>query len=412
MSSIPTKVPRKILIVTERFFPEEFIVNELAQELAKGSQITVLTQNPSYPFDRLFADYGNPLVSIRRWKGIRVVRGLTILGYKRNLILKMLNYIWFAFCQSILALFVAPGHERIFVFHTGPLTLATPAAIAARVYGIPMTVWTQDVWPDSVFAYGFSRKRGLEYILAEFVRWIYRRASTVLVSCEGFRESVRRYAPRSSVIFAPNWSSYTPVMAGRPAAPTSRDGVFMFAGNIGKVQNLEIIIRAFSRLEKMHPSTRLEIVGDGSNLQQLKRLAVDFGCSRVVFHGRVPVESMGQYYEQADFLVISLIKRPIFALTVPSKFQSYLAAGKPMLAAMEGEVARIVSERQLGYTAGPDQEDEIVAAMQNLLGLNPEKRQEIRQRSWQLLESDYSKEKVLETIKTALNLRRNGVDRS
>ena len=396
---------RKILIVTERFFPEEFIINELARELGRTAEITVLTQNPSYPFDRVFAGFGNPLISSKRWHGIRVVRGLTILGYKRNLVLKILNYLWFACFQSILVLFLACGKDRIFVFHTGPLTLATPAAIAARVFGVPMTVWTQDVWPDSVFAYGFSKRWILEYALGEFVRWIYRRATTVLVSCEGFRESVRRFAPRSNIQFAPNWSTFNPKLGENPTAnPLSAkpEKVFLFAGNIGKVQNLEIIIRAFAKLEKLQPDVRLEIVGDGSNLGRLKRCGLDLGCAKLVFHGRVPLESMGEYYGNADYLVISLIKRPIFALTVPSKFQSYLAAGKPILAAMEGEVARIVQNWHLGEVASPDNEAEILQAMQNLVIMPKSKAQEIGRQAQTLLANDYDKEKILATINFAL----------
>lgn len=403
--------PRRILIVTERFFPEEFIVNELAAELAREAKVTVLTQNPSYPFDRLFVGYGNPAVSVRRWRGVRVVRSATVLGYKRNLVLKLLNYLWFAFYNSWLALFVAPGHDRIFVFHTGPLTLAAPAALAARLYRIPMTVWTQDVWPDSVFAYGFSRRPVLEYLLGEFVRWVYRPAQTVLVSCEGFRASVSRFAPRSRVAFAPNWSTYRPAAGGEgavgqaPAEPAPAAGAgfsFLFAGNVGKVQNLEIVVRAFARLAALDPSVRLDIVGDGSNLAALRRLAADLGCGGVIFHGRVPVESMDAHYRRADALIISLTKKPIFALTVPSKFQSYLAAGKPILAAMEGEVARIVAERGLGAVAAPDDEDAIAAALAALKGLGASERAAIGERAGGLLRSDYDRDAILARIKESL----------
>ena len=395
--------PQRILIVTERFFPEEFIINELATELGRDVAITVLTQNPSYPFDKPFPGYNNPLISIRRWRGIKVVRGLTILGYKRNLILKLLNYIWFAFYNSLLALFVAPGHDRIFVFHTGPLTLAIPAALAARVYRIPMSVWTQDVWPDSVFAYGFSKRKILEYALGEFVRWVYRRANTVLISCEGFRASVRRFAPRSRLVYAPNWSTYQPIAEGSVTKTReSTEFSIMFAGNVGKVQNLELVIQAFAAIEMSYPQLRLEIVGDGSNLQTLRTLAYSLGCRQVIFHGRVPVDSMAAYYQRVDALIISLIKRPIFALTVPSKFQSYLAAGKPILAVIEGEVARIVREKQLGVVAVPDQVESIRQAMIDLYNMDQAERQNICKRAKNLLDSDYNRNTVIANIRDVI----------
>ena len=128
--------------------------------------------------------------------------------------------------------------------------------------------------------------------------------------------------------------------------------VIFFAGNVGKVQNLEKIIKAYCDLSiELQNISQLNIIGDGSNLDSLKSIANR--NPNIVFHGKKPRADMASYYKASDFLIISLIDKPIFEVTVPAKTQTYIAAKKPILAIINGDVSDIVKNNNLGVCANP-----------------------------------------------------------
>ena len=344
----------KTLIVTERFYPEEFIVNDLAAEWAAGGMtVDVLTQAPSYPFGRLFDGYSNRPFSSEKWKGMRIFRFFTVTGYRDSLVLKLLNYLSFVLAGTAAALFKARGHDRIFVYQTGPLTLAIPAVIAGRLYGIPVTIWTQDIWPDMVYSYGFRKTRLLEWFLGAVIRFVYSGCSEILVSCEGFAGRILGYVPGRKIAHFPNWPTVADDGgAGKAELPEGFN--FTFAGNVGKFQNLENVLRGFAMAAKERPDLRLSIVGDGSHLETLKGIVATEGIPGVKFWGRHKNSEMPAFFRASDVMIVSLANTPGLNLVVPAKFQAYLAFRKPVFAVMNGEVSALVEKHGLGLAADPD----------------------------------------------------------
>ena len=163
----------KVLVITERFYPEEFLINELAAGWAAGAfQVDVLTQAPSYPFDRIFPGYTNGLFRKDHWGGLGIYRLFTVLGYKKHLSFKLLHYLLFAILGSVVALCIGRRYDRIFVYQLGPLTDAIPAVLIRKLLRKDMTIWVQDVWPDSVYAYGFKKSRLLSAFLGALVKTV------------------------------------------------------------------------------------------------------------------------------------------------------------------------------------------------------------------------------------------------
>jgi len=344
----------KVLIVTERFYPEEFIVNDLAAEWAAGGMaVSVLTQAPSYPAGRLFPGYSNSFFSSENWKGINIFRFFTVTGYRDSLLFKLLNYLNFAFTGTLTALVKARGYDRIFVYQTGPLTLAIPAVVAGRVYGIPVTIWTQDIWPDMVYSYGFKKTRLLDWFLGLIIRFVYANCAEVLVSCEGFGRRIAEYVPAARVTHFPNWPTVVPDGAAE-RMPLPEGFNFTFAGNVGKLQNLENILRGFALAVKQQPELKLNIVGDGSHLETLKTIAKDESIPGVTFWGRHASHQMPAFFRASDVMIVSLSNTPGLNLVVPAKFQAYLAFHKPVFAVMNGEVKDLVQKHGIGLSADPD----------------------------------------------------------
>lgn len=321
------------------------------------------------------------------------------MGYRKNVILKVLNYVCFALLASLMSLFIGRRYERVFVYHIGPLTQAIPAVLMRKLFGSAMHVWTLDIWPDSVYAYGFKKRAFSEKILDFFVRAVYKNCNAIFISCKGFRRKIETYVPDANVIFSPQWAPEDLDFDGVLPHESLKKGFnFTFAGNIGKVQNLENVIRGFAPLAKSHHSVYLNIIGDGSNLENLKRIVREEHIDHVFFWGRRPLREMPQWFEGSDVLIISLIDRPIFALTVPAKFQAYLASGKPIYCIMKGEVADLVTDHQIGFVSYPDDINDIRAGFEMFLGVTKEELEKLGGHMRSLLINEYDRNRIIENM--------------
>jgi glycosyltransferase involved in cell wall biosynthesis len=128
----------------------------------------------------------------------------------------------------------------------------------------------------------------------------------------------------------------------------------MFAGNIGAAQDFTTILAAADRL-KSRSDIHWIIIGDGRQYDWVVAEVVRRGLRDTVhLLGRHPLESMPRYFALADVMLVTLKKEPIFGLTVPAKVQSYLACAKPIVAALEGEGARVLIESGAGIAVEPE----------------------------------------------------------
>lgn len=351
----------KCLIIGEVFYPEEFLVNDVAREWSdNGHQIEVLTRTPSYPFGKVFPGYKNKLYQTNYFNKIKVHRFFIIPGYRSSKIIKVLNYLNFVLFGSMIALFIGRRFDKVFVYQTGPLTLALPAVLIKKLYSKKVTIWSQDLWPDTVYAYGFKRNKILDILLKWIVKMVYGNTENILVTCNGFIPKLKNYVPEKKIEWIPNWSSITNKEAENKI-DLPGEFRFTFTGNVGKVQNIENVIVGFSKITTKYPSATLNIVGDGSNLEHLKMIVETKNIENVYFYGRQPLELMPSYFEASNVLVISLNDEEIFNLTIPAKFQTYLSAGKPILGAINGEVKSLIDTYKIGKTASPVDTDDIAS---------------------------------------------------
>ncbi|HBA61017.1 MAG TPA: glycosyltransferase WbuB [Elusimicrobia bacterium] len=389
----------KVLILTERFYPEEFIINDLASQWAAGgAEVDVLTQAPSYPFGKIFPGYANSPLARETWKDIKITRFFTVTGYRDSLFFKLLNYFSFAVTGCLVAAFTSRSYDRIFVYQTGPLTLALPAVLLRKLRGIPVTIWVQDVWPDMVYAYGFKKTKLLALFLDTLVGFIYRNCDNIAVSCSGFAKSIEPYVRAKQMPHFPNWPTVTPGQGGGGGVKLSDKFNFTFAGNIGKFQNLENVIRGFGLASAENAEMQLNIVGDGSDLQRLKDIAAKEGINGVAFWGRKRQDEMPGYFTASDVMVISLCDQPVLALTVPAKFQAYLAFSKPIFCVMNGEVKRVVEEYNTGICARPDSPEDIKAGFLKFYSLGKSGLGAFSGNSRLLLEKVYNRTKIIEGL--------------
>ena len=399
MSKNKTSSSQKILIIGERFYPEEFLINDLADEWSKsGYCVEVLTQNPSYPFGKVFKGFKNRLFQITYYNAIKIYRFYTVQGYKTNKILKILNYFHFALTGSIIALIIGHNYKKIFVYQTGPLTLAIPAVLLKIFYRKKLFIWIWDIWPDAVYSYGFKKTKMLSVFLDSLVKLVYRNSDVLFFSSPGFENRIKYYlSAEKRLIYAPNWiPEYITISPS--VSPFRPVRVFTFAGNIGKVQNLENVIIGFTKARSYVPNIELHILGDGSSLQDLEKIVKERNYENIIFYGKKNIAEVNSYFEKSDVLIISLKEDPLFELYIPSKFQVYLGTGKPVFCILNGTVRDLVKKHQIGLSSNPSDTEEISQTFVRFTELNENDLKIMKVNALNLLQNSFNREKIISTL--------------
>jgi len=388
----------KILIVSEVFYPEEFNINDVALSWkSKGYDVDVLTMVPSYPESTIFDGYKNKLYQKEEWQGINIFRVKAVTGYKKSLFKKSLKYFWFMVSGTIAAIIIGKKYDYIFGFNGGPLTSMLPAIFIFKLFKRPTTLWVQDVWPDSVYAYGFKKTKLLSFFLDKFVKFIYHNIDNIAVSCKGFETVLKTYVKNDTTFYyLPNWAIDLDINS-KPIKLSKCEKVQLtFAGNIGKVQNLENIILSFNKLtDEYLEKAQLNIIGDGSDLERLKLINTK---DNVIFHGKKPRSEMMKYYNASNFLIVSLTNEPIFSKTVPGKFQTYVAAKKPILAIINGDTADIVKDNKLGLVANPEDISSIKSIFMKAIDLDKNILKRFILNCEKLTKNDFNKNKIIDRL--------------
>jgi len=389
----------RILIVTEVFYPEAFLINDIALSWKdKGFEVSVITLTPTYPLGRVFKGYKNKIFYKDSYKGINIFRVRAVTGYRESKNKKLLRYINFMIFGGFIATFIGRRFDYIFGYNLGPLTDMVPAVIIHKLYKKPLMFWVQDLWPDTLYAYGFKKTKILSRLLDSFVKFMYHNVSSIAISCKGFEQKLKPYVKKNlKMAYLPNWNFDIDMDVEAAKLSTTPKVNFTFAGNMGKVQNLENIIDAFSLLSSDYQQkAQFNIIGDGSNLESIKKGANN--NPHVIFYGRQDSKDMAKFYKASDFLIISLIENPVFSVTVPSKMQTYIAAKKPILAIINGDVADIVNDNSLGVSVDPSNVSLIKEAFEKCIDMPENEKSKFIINNAKLLETTFNKDFIISKL--------------
>ncbi len=347
-----------ILVVSQYFWPENFRINELVAEWVKrGHQVTVLTGLPNYPDGKVFAHYRAAPSAYTDYAGARVVR-VPMAPRGKGKIGLVLNYLTFALSASLLGAWKMRGEsvDVIFVFEPSPILVGIPSAFLRWLKGAPQVFWVLDLWPESLRAVGVLKARWMLDAVGSLVRWVYAHCDLILAQSRSFVGDIARYAPVGCRIeYFPAWADAIFDFGNVAPAPevSEAKGVFtvLFAGNIGEAQDFPAILDAMEDL-RAREDIRWVIVGDGRMAGWVRQQIDMRGLgSRVKMVGQHPLERMPSFFIHADALLVSLKDDRIFSMTIPGKMQSYLGAGIPVLAMLNGEGAEIIVEAQAGLVS-------------------------------------------------------------
>lgn len=373
----------RVLVVSQYYWPESFRINEVVHSLReRGCQVTVLTGQPNYPQGKIFDGYrAMGLGAQQHASGYTIYRVPLMPRGRAGAVGLSLNYLSFVLGGSLLGswLLRRQHFDTIFVFGVSPILQAIPAIVLKWLTGAKLVTWVQDLWPQGLEATGFVRNQRLLALVGLIVRWIYRRSDLLLVQSEAFVAPVRAMAGQTKVLYHPNPGelAFDQNFAQRPPALKLEPGFnVVFAGNLGTVQALGTILDA-AELLRAHRQVRFVLVGSGSRSQWLQQEVTRRRLENVRLAGRFDPDCMPAILAQASALLVSLVRSPIMGQTVPSKMQVYLAAGKPVIASLDGEGARVLDESAAGVSCPAEDPQALAAAVVRLSAMPAEELQRL-----------------------------------
>jgi lipopolysaccharide/colanic/teichoic acid biosynthesis glycosyltransferase len=362
----------RILLLTQWFDPEPTFKGLLfAKQLqAMGHQVQVLTGFPNYPGGKVYPGYRIRWFQREIVEGVEVLRAPLFPSHDQSGFKRALNYLSFWLSSTLVGMLIARKADVIYAYHP-PLTTGVAAACIGAARGTPFVVDIQDLWPDTLSATGMLSHPRLLHLIERLCQWVYRQAAHVTVLSPGFKTRLEeRGVLPEKITVVPNWADEAQIrLEHRPEdaqnfGMTGRFNV-VFAGTMGKAQALEAVLEA-ARLLPSDSSVQFVLVGGGIDVENLEAKRYALGLTNVRFLPRMPPSEIGRVLGLADALLVHLKDDPLFAITIPSKTQAYLHAGKPVIMAVRGDAATLVEDACAGVTVSPENPEALAAAVQEL----------------------------------------------
>lgn len=390
----------KILVVCQYYYPEPFRITDMCEEMVRrGHEVTVVTGVPNYPEGIVYPGYKKRKKRHEEIAGVNVHRCLTI-ARRKGTIFRVLNYFSYAISSSIMMLSdkykPADGGEFdvVFVNQLSPIVMAWPAMIYKKKYNKKIVMYCLDLWPESLVVGGIGRESRIYTFFNKLSKKVYKACDKILVTSRMFEPYITKRFDISSekIAYLPQYAEelYGDVMTNK-STKSSID--LVFAGNIGEAQCVQTIVDAAEIFEKdrIDDRVRFHIVGNGSDLKRLKKIVDEKNLSNVIFYGRKPVEDMPQYYEMADAMLITLSADEVISLTLPGKVQSYMAAGKAIIGAINGETQIVIKEAECGFVGEADNSEMLVENIKKFIQLDTEEQKKLGNNAKKYYEQYFSR---------------------
>ncbi len=356
----------KILVVCQYYYPENFQITPICEGLVKdGYDVTVLTGLPNYPIGVVPEEYKkghrNELIN-----GVKVIR-VYERGRNKGAICLALNYASFVVSAIRKIRSIKNHYDLVFCYQLSPITMAIPAKRIAKKNDIPFMLYCCDLWPESLKMYIKSEKNPLYIWVRNLSKKIYKAADRVIVSSTSFTEYLRKIhgIEEEKIRYIPAFADET-YLAGN-YDPEGDQTDFVFLGNLGIAQDLFSVLKAVEQLRDLK-TFKVHFVGDGSCLEEMKKYVEEHALGQYVcFYGRRPVDEMPKYYKIADACLVSLKADNATGLTLPSKVQGYMAAGKTIIGMINGSAKEVIEESKCGICVEAGNIEGLAKAMRSFI---------------------------------------------
>lgn len=398
----------RILIVTQYFWPETFRINDLCLGLKeRGHEIVVLTGIPNYPTGKFYKGYSLFKPRIEYWNSIKIYRAALYPRRNGKGLNLALNYLSFPLFATFQILFIKEKFDKIFVFQLSPVISAIPALFAKLVYKAPIYFWIQDLWPMSLVDGGNIKNKSVISFFNALTKILYNQSYKILVQSNGFTDYIiKQGVNEDKICYFPNFAESLYQILSVPNIYTDKfpEGFnLIFAGNIGEAQSFKTLIATALIIKNTGIQINWMILGDGRMKKEIqKEIEVLNLNDTFYFLGSFPAEEMPLFFANADALIVSLKKSQIFSLTIPSKIQSYLACGKPIIGSLDGSGASIIEEALAGFTSPAENSNLLAEAIFKLYHSSLEERKQFGMNGRKYFEQEFERKILLDKLESIL----------
>ena len=368
---------KRILIVTQYIYPETFKSNDIAFELAKrGYKVDVLTGIPNYPEGVYYKGYSLFKKRTETVDGVKFYRCFqSPRGKKAGTVGLSFNYVTFVISATLWVLFFfawKKKYDAIITHEPSPITQIIPASILGKIRKTPVYSWIMDIWPDSILdSVGERTAKLLLPPLTAVTEWVYRHSDKIMITSKGMSKFInRKHDYSDKIIYFPNWSAdlleNNGAVNGLPNLPEGFK--IVAAGNMGGAQNLDAVAECIKELHDI-PEVKWIFVGDGSERNWLDNYIKENNLDDVAFTlGRFPFSAMPYFSKNADAMLVTLRAGfPYLDVTVPARLQSYMSAGRPVLAMLGQGGIDVIRESDCGYAVASGDYKALANVIRNIV---------------------------------------------
>ena len=398
----------RLLVVTQHFWPENFRINDIVEGfLQDGLEVDVLCGLPNYPKGEWFDGYGPQGPWEEHFHGAQVFRAKEWPRKGNTSINIFLNYVsWPLYAWAALDR-LPGGYDAVFCFNTSPVLMCWPAIRYAKKHRIPFTNYVLDLWPENLYSVLPVKNSLLRRIAQGVSDHLYRKADRLIAMSGPLQQRLcqRTGKPETAVAAIPQYCEdfyAVPQPDEELAARFAGRFNLVFTGTFTPAQSLDMVLRAVldaraAGAENLH----LLLVGDGMSRESLQDLARELNAGdAVTFYGSVPAQEVPRFTTLADALLISLSDSPDLGLTVPGKLASYMAAGKPVIASMNGAGAEAVRESGGGLVSPACDQQALAENLLRLYRMDPAGRTQLGEKAKAYYLAHYRRAELLRRLET------------
>jgi glycosyltransferase involved in cell wall biosynthesis len=389
----------KILVVCQYYYPENFQINDICEYMAAdGHDVTVLTGLPNYPTGIIPDEYKHGKRRDEVINGVHVIRCFEI-GRKKGAVGLAANYFSYFFSASTKVKKIGDDFDLIFAYQQSPVLMVNPAKILKERANIPMVLYCCDIWPESMKVMIKNEKSLLYRILTSISRKLYQSANKIVVQSKFFIEyfeMVHQISGQKSIFIPHFGDSHYLEMDLLEEKQSNASANFVFLGNIGIAQDIDTILSAIEIIKNL--DFLVHLVGDGTYLEKAKEIVSNKGIShKVRFYGKQPLEDMPKYYRIADACLLTLKDDSYIGKTIPSKLQGYMAAGKPVIAAINGAAKDVITEAKCGECVPASDYSALADLMKDFID-NPDKYKSCGENGREYFRKHFTKEQHMKQL--------------
>lgn len=365
----------KILIVCQYYYPEPFSITDVAEELVKrGHQVSVLTAKPNYGYGKIIPGYEK--LNFEILNGVKVHR-INVIARKDSKFSIAMNYLSFYFHALCYVNKLHEDYDVVYSMSLSPVISIAPAIKWAKKHHKKHVLHCLDLWPESVTVTGMIKENSIFYkILYKWSRSLYSKVDEILVSSPSFIKYFSSILKLNTdnISYVPQ-----PTLDIDPADPIEYDSDFLnllYCGNIGRLQEVELLVKALGKLN--NKKIRLYLIGQGTKTQSVLDSVKELHISKnIIYLGSKPREVAARYFVNADAFYVGLKNEGSVGETIPNKIATYMKYGKPIVAVIDGDGKELLKMTQGEKLISSPNVEDLASKIDCLFNMTQEEKEEM-----------------------------------